>query len=302
MAIIPETQYPGQTTPASTNYPYGSARDVSSPGAGDGTPVQQAWVNDWLGFQQAAMQAAGVTPSGNPDNATLSDVLNAILAISQKAENLIINGGFIINQRGYVSGVSLSAGTYGHDRWKAGSGGASYTFGSTAETISITTGTVQQIIEGLNNPGGDITVSWVGTAQCRVNGGSYSSSPLKVSGITAGTNITVEFGVGTVSRVQCSPGTVELIYRRRQYSDELMLCQRYYQASTSGTTGTFAPSGSDSHTAWFMKVTMRSSPTAFLSGGVGTVYQLSPDYVDVKITSGASSYAVIVNIKLEAEL
>jgi hypothetical protein len=31
-------------------------------------------------------------------------------------KNRIIDGGFTINQRGYVSGTSLSSGSYGHDR------------------------------------------------------------------------------------------------------------------------------------------------------------------------------------------
>ncbi len=79
MAINPASQYPGQTAPASTDYPYGSARDVSSPGAGDGTPLQQAWVNDWFGFQQRVLQAAGITPSGNPDTAVASDVFNGLV-------------------------------------------------------------------------------------------------------------------------------------------------------------------------------------------------------------------------------
>lgn len=79
MAINPASQYPGQITPASTDYPYGSARDVSSPGAGDGTPVQQAWVNDWFGFQQRVLQAAGITPSGNPDTAVASDVFDGLI-------------------------------------------------------------------------------------------------------------------------------------------------------------------------------------------------------------------------------
>lgn len=79
MAINPASQYPGQITPPSADYPYGSARDVSSPGAGDGTPVQQAWVNDWFGFQQRVLQAAGITPSGNPDTGIASDVFNGLI-------------------------------------------------------------------------------------------------------------------------------------------------------------------------------------------------------------------------------
>lgn len=226
----------------------------------------------------------------------------ANIGLQAASDNMIINGSFIINQRGYSSGNALTAGSYAHDRWKAGSGGAAYSFGTTAETITITSGTLIQVIEGLNNYGDPLTLVWDGTAQCRVNGGAYSASPLTVNNLAAGSNITIEFGTGSVARVQCSPGVVPFRYRRRQYGDELRLCQRYYQMSTSGTTGTFAPNGSDSHVPWFMKVTMRAAPTVLLSGGNGTVYQSSPDYVDVKLTAGSQSYAVIVNISCAAEL
>lgn len=233
---------------------------------------------------------------------SIFQALSNLGLINQVADNMIINGSFIINQRGYSSGNALTAGSYAHDRWKAGSGGAAYSFGTTAETITITSGTLIQVIEGLNNYGDPITLVWDGTAQCRVNGGAYSASPLTVNNLAAGSNITIEFGTGSVARVQCSPGVVPFRYRRRQYGDELRLCQRYYQMSTSGTTGTFAPNGSDSHVPWFMKVTMRAAPTVLLSGGNGTVYQSSPDYVDVKLTAGSQSYAVIVNISCAAEL
>lgn len=273
--------------------------------SGSGVVINQSNVSDIFGdgtnIYSGSLQVTNALYELSSQN-LIATALTNLKIIDQVAENLIINGSFAINQRSYVSAASLTAGSYAHDRWKAGSSGAAYTFGATAETITITTGSVQQVIEGLNNPGGSVTVVWDGTAQCRVNGGSYSASPLTVNGLTAGANITVEFGTGTVARVQCSLGSVAFKYRRRQYGDELRLCQRYYQKSTTGTTGTYAPNGSDSHTAWFMKVTMRASPTILLSGGAGTVYQSSADYVDVKLTSGAQSYAVIVNISCEAEL
>lgn len=227
----------------------------------------------------------------------------ANIGLQAASDNMIINGSFIINQRGYSSGNAIAAGSYAHDRWKAGSGGAAYSFGTTAETITITSGTLIQAIEGINNYGDPITLVWDGTAQCRVNGGAYSASPLMVNNLTVGSNITIEFGTGTVARVQCSPGVVPFRYRRRQYGDELRLCQRYFQVSSSGTTSTFAANGTDAHVSWFMKSTMRTAPTVLLSGGNGTVYQSSPDYVDVKLTaSNAQNYAVIVNISCAAEL
>lgn len=219
------------------------------------------------------------------------------------AENLIISGAFSINQRTYVSGTALTATKYAHDRWKAGASGCTYTFGSAADTINITTGTLQQVIEGVNNPGGTVTLTWSGTAQCRVNGGAYSSSPLEVTGLTVGQNITVEFNTGTVSRVQCSAGSVPFTFNRRSYADELSLCQRYYQSQKNANiTSSYVATG-DAHVTWFMKTTMRAAPTVGLDGGNGAVYSSTPDSVDVKLTvGGAQNYAVIVNITCDAEL
>ena len=47
-------------------------------------------------------------------------------------KNKIINGNFDINQRAVSGTVSLAAGEYGHDRFKGGAGGATYTFATSA--------------------------------------------------------------------------------------------------------------------------------------------------------------------------
>lgn len=77
MAIIPEDQFPGKITPASSAYPYGEARDVTTPGDGTGTPWRQTLVNDMFGWQQALLTEAGVTPDDTPDAATRSQYLQS---------------------------------------------------------------------------------------------------------------------------------------------------------------------------------------------------------------------------------
>ena len=44
--------------------------------------------------------------------------------------NLLIDGNFAVNQRGYASGVALGAHSYAHDRWQEaiGNTGAAYFF------------------------------------------------------------------------------------------------------------------------------------------------------------------------------
>jgi hypothetical protein len=76
--IIPSSKYPGQTAIDLTNYPQGKARNVTATGDGTGFPFEKDWINDWLGFQQAAVLAAGVSPSGSPDTALTSQLLQAL--------------------------------------------------------------------------------------------------------------------------------------------------------------------------------------------------------------------------------
>jgi hypothetical protein len=201
-------------------------------------------------------------------------------------KNRIIDGGFIINQRGYTSGTSLSSGSYAHDRWKAGSGGCTYTFtqGSLGvnTTITITAGSLQQVIEGCNLPeGGTYTLSWTGTAQARFNGGSYGASPLAVTGITAGANTTIEFNTGTVGSVQLEVGSSATSFDYRPYGAELALCQRYCWVNYPATNTPMSMGGVFQTSSQFLgpyqyPVTMRSAPT-------------------ITYTSSAANYGVVSN-------
>lgn len=92
MAINPGALFPGQSTLPNASYPYGSARDVSSPGAGDGTPVRQVWVNDLWGFQQRILSEAGFTPSGNPDTVLASQYWDALAFLFAKKASPAFTG------------------------------------------------------------------------------------------------------------------------------------------------------------------------------------------------------------------
>jgi hypothetical protein len=190
-------------------------------------------------------------------------------------KNRIIDGGFIINQRVYTSGTSLSSGSYGHDRWKAGSGGCTYTFtqGSLGvnTTITITAGTLVQVIEGCNlAEGGTYVLSWTGTAQGRLNGGSYGSSgSVTVTGWTAGTNLSVEFNTGTLGSVQLEKGSTATSFDYRPYGTELQLCQRYLPAFTSINASAWATSSTNAYAEVQFPVPTRTNCTGFVSGSVG---------------------------------
>jgi hypothetical protein len=72
MAIRPEDAY-AETNPASAAYPEGSAKNVSTPGGVDGTPLDEKWLNDVWGVLQKILDVAGITPSGVADTVLASD-------------------------------------------------------------------------------------------------------------------------------------------------------------------------------------------------------------------------------------
>ena len=77
-----EEQFSPRVNPGDANYPFGSIKDNTSPGANDGTPLSAVWGNDWEGFAQAAMTEAGITPSGLPDTAQDSQLLAAVKVVA----------------------------------------------------------------------------------------------------------------------------------------------------------------------------------------------------------------------------
>lgn len=164
--------------------------------------------------------------------ASQTDLQSALNAKSNR--NYIINGGFQINQRGVSGTVTLSAGAYGHDRWKAGASGCTYTFATSGgvTTITISAGSLQQVIEGANLETDTYTLSWGGTAQGKIGGaGSYGASGISAS-VTGGSNLTIEFNTGTLSKVQLERGSQATDFENRHYAHEEVLCLRYGEKNT----------------------------------------------------------------------
>lgn len=82
MAIDLQTTYPGKVNPASPAWPFGQPKNIVAPGDGTGTPWEQSIIRDTEGFKQALLTNAGLTPSGTPDNAQVSQYYQAIMALS----------------------------------------------------------------------------------------------------------------------------------------------------------------------------------------------------------------------------
>lgn len=100
--IIPSSKYPSQIDVTDlTNYPRGKARNVVATGEITGTPLEKDWINDWFGFQQAAIVAAGITPSGTPDTAVASQLLDSLKALM-----------LIVSQQRYIAAYQVSSGVF----------------------------------------------------------------------------------------------------------------------------------------------------------------------------------------------
>jgi len=182
----------------------------------------------------------GVTVGGNPllrqdmTNLSLtvpqSDALKAALGLS--APNLIDNSNFAINQRVVTGTVVLAAGIYGHDRFKAGAGGCTYTFATVNNitTLTISAGTLVQIVPAQYAAAGTHTLTWTGTSQGKIAGGSFSASGVNGT-VTAGVDTSLEWNTGTLSQIKFERGTVGTPYSREKGDKELTECLRYFWKS-----------------------------------------------------------------------
>jgi hypothetical protein len=245
--------------------------------------------------------------------ATTAYVLNAVTggtAAAIPGANTADNNGFAVNQRGYVSGTALAAGAYGHDRWKAGAGGCTYTFAAPSgpsNSITITVGTLQQIVEGEALAGGTYTLSWAGTAQGRIGAGSYAASPVSGS-VTAGANTTIEFNTGTLSRVKLEIGSVATPWVALSPQQQLAACQRFYQKFPTFNVGGVTAVGVSIINPLLFPVPMRATPTFVggMSGGLGytspSLAAIGPFGVNVTATGNATNYIANVDIAASADL
>lgn len=224
----------GATTPSSGAFTTAAISGGTIDGAVIGGTTPAAGTFTTATISGGAIDGAtigGATPAAGTFTAAVASSYNG--GSSGGRRNIILNGNFQVNQRVVSGSVSLAAGVYGHDRWKGGASGATYTFSASGNdtTVTISAGSLIQVIEGIYVNGTTYVLSWTGTAQARFNSGTYGSSPLAITGITAGSNLTIEFNTGTVGVVQCEFGTVATPFERHSLTEETFLCQRYYQKS-----------------------------------------------------------------------
>lgn len=92
MAIDLTQAYPQQVDAATAAYPLGKARNVTSIDDNNATPLDENWMNDHFGFQQALLARAGIVPSGTPDTATASQYLDAVeFMVASGAQSYVVD-------------------------------------------------------------------------------------------------------------------------------------------------------------------------------------------------------------------
>lgn len=158
--------------------------------------------------------------------------------------NLLINAAFTINQRAFAGG-SLSAGVYGFDRWKAGSGGCSVSVSSGVITLN---GPLVQVVEAdvslaslpvavsVEDPSGPIAVTvsdgGVNTATGTIRPGAGRLGVVLAVPSAATGNLTVQLQTSastTFKRAQLEIGRVASQFERRPRALEIAVCQRYFE-------------------------------------------------------------------------
>lgn len=172
--------------------------------------------------------------------------------------NLIINGDFQINQRGFGGGV-LAVNAYGFDRWYGAAGSVNVSVSGYVVTLS--SGTIGQKIEMANwgysistgltftvsvdTPSADLTVNVNGTTGTITAGaGRRSVTITPASGSTTPYVTIAKASAGSVTfgRVKVEIGSTATDWQARPRVVEAALCARYYQ--TSYPAGT-APGAAD---------------------------------------------------------
>ncbi|MBU2583147.1 MAG: DUF2793 domain-containing protein [Alphaproteobacteria bacterium] len=159
--------------------------------------------------------------------------------------NLLINGGFQINQRAFAGGA-LSAGSYGFDRWKAATGGANLSISGFVVTLA--SGEIEQIVEtsvwgsasfasqavtvSVEAPSQQLTVTFGSQSGTIAAGAGRQSVTLNLGAGDTG-NLSFKLkrtaaGSVTFGRVKLELGGTATAWEARAAPLEFSLCQRYF--------------------------------------------------------------------------
>lgn len=113
--------YAPRANPPDANYPLGSVKNVTVPGAKDGTPLDSKWGNNIEGFHQALLAEAGIVASGQSDKVGSSQLLDALKTLTK-----IVVPDFEKLRKTAPSATMLSVHLDCHTNKESGGGGEFY--------------------------------------------------------------------------------------------------------------------------------------------------------------------------------
>ncbi|OCJ64022.1 hypothetical protein A6U96_09475 [Agrobacterium tumefaciens] len=277
---------------------------------------------DWELFARAGVDGTGTGDFVGPDNGVVENQIVgfadntgklgkgltpaqarvAALVPIGNYRNKLTNPLGAINQRAVAGTVTLAAGTYGHDRFKAGAAGCTYTFATSngVTTFTIATGSLQQVIEAAVFAGepGTYFLSWLGTAQGRIGAGAYGVSGAVSAVCDGSSNVIVEFGPGTISLPQIERDYVTDFSGK--VFQEIDLCLRYYFKGFLPLRGIVSTSTTAGRLGCVLPVQMRAVPTISL---VGNVFDGGSTAAISSITGSYNSVGTVeVDVNLSSSL
>ncbi len=235
-------------------------------------------------------------------NNTTGDLAPADTLMGAGWHNKLRNGNAAVNARGVSGTVTLAAGAYGHDGWKGGANGATYTFSTSGPdtVISLSAGSLLQTVPASDIEGTAYAASWAGTATGRVYqgsaSGSYAASPLAASGLTAATATTLELTGGTFTAAQLEYGTTPTGFERRPLAAERAVCAQFFQV-VGYTIDLWCGDGA----AYGVPVSwapMRTTPAASL--GCSSSSNCASGYPYLSLTSGVAGTSGTVKMAASA--
>lgn len=313
------------------------------------TDVEKVWLvgpvptGAWVGFanQLAICTAANVWRFAAPgtNSWVIWDKPGAVLKrwngtawvvyaeqVQRGFKNFLINGDFAINQRGFAGGA-LAAGVYGHDRWKAGTGGCNYTVNATTAVITHTSGPLVQVIEAprlastqvmvsVEDPSGTIAVNLDGQTGSITSGVGRRGVILTLTaGSTGNVTLTLTATGVTYKRVQIELGSTATPFEWRPMAIELTMCERYFQSSRSYASGAYwtgqVTSGSQYAGPRPFSTLMRASPSVTLNGATGvsidplTIAVIDADVAGFRFIATANATGagtILAQFKADSEL
>lgn len=115
MAIKIYEKFAPRANPADGDYPYGSIKNESVPGAKDGTPLDAVWGNDYAGTDAELFAQAGIVPSGDPDKLGASQRVDAMSKLFGRrfasVDDMIAYSGHVAGLKYYTGGTTWEVGT-----------------------------------------------------------------------------------------------------------------------------------------------------------------------------------------------